>query len=245
MVLFLICVGLLSYYFFLLQQLHRYFSRRGIPTPPFHFFFGHLKTLWNTPAFHRQLESWTKQYGQIYGIYQGTTPTFVVSDPDFLQEVFVKQFATFQGRREVLKGIGVHNVFSSSGTPWRRHRQVINPTFSTAKLKMMSPLINECIDNLMEKLDAHVKNGNEFNIYLYYKRLTMDVICSLVHADVYSIHYDRELWGPEDPYVFFPERHKIKRHPMAYLPFGAGPRHCIGMRFALMEIKLLLVQLLR
>ncbi|CAF4926540.1 unnamed protein product, partial [Rotaria sp. Silwood1] len=50
---------------------------------------------------------------------------------------------------------------------------------------------------------------------------------NLVHADVYSIHYDRELWGPEDPYVFFPERHKIKRHPMAYLPFGAGPRHCI------------------
>ncbi|CAF1636168.1 unnamed protein product, partial [Rotaria sp. Silwood1] len=172
MVLFLICIGLLSYYFFLLQQLYRYFSRRGIPTPPFHFFFGHLKTLWNTPAFHRQLESWTKQYGKIYGIYQGTTPTFVVSDPDFLQEVFVKQFAAFQGRREVLKGIGVHNVFSSSGTPWRRHR-------------------------------------------------------SLVHADVYSIHYDRELWGPEDPYVFFPERHKIKRHPMAYLPFGAGPRHCI------------------
>ncbi|CAF1480961.1 unnamed protein product, partial [Didymodactylos carnosus] len=51
-----------------------------------------------------------------------------------------------------------------------------------------------------------------------------------VHADIYSIHFDRELWGPEDPYVFFPERHKTKRHPMAYLPFGAGPRHCIGMR---------------
>jgi len=66
-----------------------------------------------------------------------------------------------------------------------------------------------------------------------------------VHADVYSIHYDRELWGPEDPYVFFPERHETKRHPMAYLPFGAGPRHCIGMRFALIEMKILLVRLLR
>ncbi|CAF4085637.1 unnamed protein product, partial [Rotaria sordida] len=47
---------------------------------------------------------------------------------------------------------------------------------------------------------------------------------TLVHADVYSIHFDRELWGPEDPYVFFPERHETKRHSMAYLPFGAGPR---------------------
>ena len=68
---------------------------------------------------------------------------------------------------------------------------------------------------------------------------------TLIHADVYSVHFDRDLWGPEDPYVFYPERHQTKRHPMAYLPFDAGPRHCIGMRFALIEMKILLVRLLR
>ncbi|CAF2622107.1 unnamed protein product [Rotaria sp. Silwood2] len=68
---------------------------------------------------------------------------------------------------------------------------------------------------------------------------------SIVLVDVYSVHYDHELWGPDDPYVFLPERHEKKRHPMAYLPFGAGPRHCVGMRFALIEMKILLTRMLR
>ncbi|XP_054475317.1 thromboxane-A synthase [Anoplopoma fimbria] len=61
------------------------------------------------------------------------------------------------------------------------------------------------------------------------------------------LHYDPEHW-PE-PERFIPERFtaeaKASRHPFVYLPFGAGPRNCVGMRLAQLEIKMALVRLFR
>ena len=170
-------VLLLTYYILLLQKRYQYFSQRGIPTPPFEFFFGHLRTLWNASAYHRQLESWTKQCGKIYGVYEGHDPMFVVSDPDFIQEVFVKQYSVFNARKPTVLDNAWSAMFLKSGANWRRQRHVLNPAFTPGKLKAISPLIKRCISSLMEKLPDHAASSDEFNIFPYYKRLTMDVIC--------------------------------------------------------------------
>jgi cytochrome P450 len=67
---------------------------------------------------------------------------------------------------------------------------------------------------------------------------------AIIIPDIYSIHRNADLWGPEDVNLFIPERHSVKRHPAAYMAFSIGPRNCIGMRFALMELKMSLAHLL-
>jgi cytochrome P450 len=63
----------------------------------------------------------------------------------------------------------------------------------------------------------------------------------------YLIHRNPDIW--EDPERFDPDRFEVervvRRSKFAYLPFGAGPRVCIGSGFAMMEMQFLLGMLLR
>ncbi|CAG2102769.1 unnamed protein product [Medioppia subpectinata] len=61
----------------------------------------------------------------------------------------------------------------------------------------------------------------------------------LVNFDVQTLHHnpdyypDPDRWDPER---FMPEN-RDQLVPYTYMPFGMGPRNCVGMRFALMEAK--------
>ncbi|XP_047569459.1 cytochrome P450 3A12 isoform X2 [Lutra lutra] len=70
---------------------------------------------------------------------------------------------------------------------------------------------------------------------------------TVVMVPVFTLHRDQDLW-PE-PEEFRPERFSKKNkdsiNPYTYLPFGTGPRNCIGMRFAIMNMKLALVRVLQ
>jgi len=130
-------------------------------------------------------------------------------------------------RKEVLEVLdGREHIDYEDMAKLQYLNQVVSET-----LRMYPPAIR--INRLCQK-DAEI-NGIEFekgNSFSF---------------DVYNIHHDPENY-PE-PYEFDPDRfspeNKADRHPMAFIPFGAGPRICLGMRFAEFEMRVTLVDLVK
>ncbi|WOL14751.1 Cytochrome P450 [Canna indica] len=65
-----------------------------------------------------------------------------------------------------------------------------------------------------------------------------------IYVPISTLHHDPDIWGPQ-AHRFNPERFAkgvmgACLLPNTYLPFGAGPRTCLGQNFAMAELKVIL-----
>ena len=192
----LLLLLIVSGYLIYISRSYTFFKELGIVGPRPSFFFGNLGDFGRTKRISLSIREWTQQFGRIYGYFEGHTPVLVISDPDILDQIFRKHFAKFHSRRQFpledrSTTNGVH-LFSATGDHWRRQRSIINPTFSSAKIKRMLPMIDDCIATLMRQLDQSA----EFDIYQSYKSLTMD----LIWRCCFGIETDMQC-NPNNPYL--------------------------------------------
>jgi hypothetical protein len=110
------------------------------------------------------------------------------------------------------------------------------------ELKYMEAFLNESLRLYPPLITASTHQC--LNDYKY-KDIVIPKGAAVVVA-TYHLQHDPDYWPePEyfDPMRFSAER-KHELNPLSWQPFGAGPRNCIGMRFAYLEMKLTLAKLL-
>jgi cytochrome P450 len=204
-ILFTLLFVVIVAYLWHIRKAYDFFVRLNIPGPPPKLFFGNFLEIIRSGGPSFAIKQWTSKYGQIFGYFEGRKPILVISDPDILQDVFVTSFSKFHSHREPsivnrqAKDVG---LFDAVGLRWKRQRFVLNPTFSSVKLKQMSPLIHRSIEILMTKMADQCSRGETFDIYPYFKRFAMDTIWSCG----FGLNTDMQN-NVNDPYLLNSQQH--------------------------------------
>ncbi|XP_054157194.1 uncharacterized protein LOC128955546 [Oppia nitens] len=156
-------------------------TSRGIPGPKPLPIIGTLYKSFTKPIQEVFVDN-VKQYGKIYCDHFGTVPSVVISDPQLIKDIMIKDFHLFTNKDNFNTGdkLNDRSLFNLKGNEWKNMRSIISPTFSSGKIRSMHPIVNDCIKRLDENFEKHLTNKNvaEIEVKKMMSSLTMDVIAS-------------------------------------------------------------------
>ncbi|XP_076463505.1 cytochrome P450 3A8-like [Babylonia areolata] len=156
---------------------HSLWTNQGIPGPVPWPFFGNSVELRNKSPYG-VFTDWQWKYGRVVGFFAGVRPNLAVTDLDIVREVMVKQFNNFTDRNTT-PGLGKvvkKSLFFAGGTTWKRIRNLMTPTFSTSKLKLMSHYVKRCTSLLVNNIDTKARAAQDIDVKEVFGAFTMDVI---------------------------------------------------------------------
>lgn len=126
---------------------------------------------------------------KVFGLFDTTTPFFVLRDPELIKQIGVKDFDHFVDHRPTFgdagdadnpHGLFGKSLFAMNGQRWREMRAILSPAFTGSKMRQMFGLMTECAENTVSYYENQVKGGGSLEVEVkdMLTRLGMDVIAS-------------------------------------------------------------------
>ncbi|GLJ24466.1 hypothetical protein SUGI_0467240 [Cryptomeria japonica] len=185
-------------------QITRHFQSQGITGPPYKLLFGNAlefgKLVNEATSKPMKLSHdivarvlpyypyWSKIYGSTFLMWMGPIPTIVVGRSELGKKVLGDKEG-YYGKPKwdpVMNELFGEGLVALNGDKWMHHRQIINPSFHTDKLKDMVCCMVESTVNMLEKWEKVVKNGEkEVDVAEEFKALTSDIIARTAFGSSY------------------------------------------------------------
>ncbi|XP_013391527.1 cytochrome P450 3A24 [Lingula anatina] len=180
--------------------------RFGLPGPAPLPLFGHIVEIMKEGICGFDLNA-VRAYGNVLALSSGLMGNalgdVMISDPDMIKEILVKQANVFVDRNingEAQISPLEKALFAVKGDYWKQMRNTLTPTFTSGKLRHMQTMISKCAQTLVDNLKKKANTGEKFDSQIW-GCYTMDVIC----ATAFGVEVD-SLNNPNHPFVVNADR---------------------------------------
>ncbi|XP_026550826.1 thromboxane-A synthase [Notechis scutatus] len=173
----------------------------GVRHPPPLPFIGNL--LYFREGFWESHNKLIRNYGPSCGYYIGRRMYIVISEPDMIKCILEDDFRNFRNRMSpdlVFKPFA-DSIVMLRDEKWEKVRSILTPAFSIAKIKEMTPLIDEACNILLNNLKVYAESGAAFDIQRNYGCFMLDIVASIA----FGTHINSQK-TPNDIFVKYTKR---------------------------------------
>ncbi|CAH2093559.1 unnamed protein product [Euphydryas editha] len=179
---FTLVIAILFYFYHYITNKYDYWRKRNVAYIKPSLIFGNYKDYILLRKFTGKV---TQEICQQFpdepyvGVYYGTDPALLITDPNLIKLVMAKDFYYFNQReisQHVHKEPISKNLFMTGGDTWKVLRQNLTPLFTSAKMKNMFHLIESCASSLETALNKKITKSNIIEMKAFSARYTMDCI---------------------------------------------------------------------
>jgi len=89
-----------------------------------------------------------------------------IAEPELIKSILVKDFHIFSERRKlpIIHPIIKKSIFLLETQDWKRCRSIISPTFSSAKMRKLSPIVRNCLNNYLNHLQSLAEQKSNIDL---------------------------------------------------------------------------------
>ncbi|KAK3026096.1 hypothetical protein RJ639_040768 [Escallonia herrerae] len=189
------------------RRIEQHFSKQGIKGPPYHLFIGNLKELVGLtlkasshplmPSSHNILprvlsfyHHWKKIYGASFLVWFGPTARLTISDPALIREIFILKSDCFEKNESppLVRKLEGDGLLTLKGEKWAHHRKIMTPTFYVENLKLMMPMMEKSVTEMLEKWStmSNAAGKVEIEVSKWFQGLAEEVITRMAFGSSYE-----------------------------------------------------------
>lgn len=158
-----------------------------------------------------------RQFGRVYGTYEGSVPVLMIHDTDIIREIYNTRFADFANQfgdeADSADSFQAKNIMFANGEVWRNLRQTVTRTQTKAGIVEMTSRVET--ESLLQEIQSQA--GRSVKVSALVKPYAL----TLAARAMFGIDFDLFRNPMRDHILESSQKLIIVLSPFSYLPYSA------------------------